>query len=39
VYEPVGTNAPHKQQGIKRTDLPRFPTASTEKTKEVQDEA
>src|SRR5271157_753530 len=39
VYEPAGANAPHKQQGIKRTDLPRFPTASTEKTKEVQDEA
>jgi DNA invertase Pin-like site-specific DNA recombinase len=39
LYEPVGTNPPHKQQGVKRTDLHRFPTASTEKTKEVQDEA
>jgi hypothetical protein len=39
LYEPAGTNPPHKQQGIKRTDLHRFPTASTEKMKEVQDEA
>jgi Homeodomain-like domain len=39
VYEPPGTNAPRKKQGVKRTHLHRFPTASTEKTKEVQDEA
>jgi hypothetical protein len=39
LYEPVGTNPPRKQQGIKRTDLKRFQTASIEKTKEVQDEA
>jgi DNA invertase Pin-like site-specific DNA recombinase len=39
VYEPVGTNGPHKQQGIKRTDPPQFPKDSPEKTKEVQDEA
>ena len=38
LYEPVGTNGPHKQQGIKRTDPPRFPKASSEKMKEVQDE-
>jgi DNA invertase Pin-like site-specific DNA recombinase len=38
VYEPVGTDGPHKQQGIKRTGPPRFPEASPEKTKEVQDE-
>jgi len=37
LYEPVGTNGPHKQQGIQRTDPPRFPKASPEKTKEVQD--
>jgi DNA invertase Pin-like site-specific DNA recombinase len=39
LYEPVGTNPPHKQQGVKRTGLHRFPTAFTEKTKEVQSEA
>jgi DNA invertase Pin-like site-specific DNA recombinase len=39
LYEPVGTNPPRKQQGVKRTDLPQFQTAFTEKTKEVQDEA
>ena len=38
LYEPVGTNRPLKQQGIKRTDPRRFPKASPEKTKEVQDE-
>ena len=38
LYEPVGTNPPLKQQGVKRTDLHRFPTAFTENTKEVQDE-
>ena len=39
LYEPAGTNPPHKQQGVKRTDLHRCPTAFTENTKEVQDEA
>jgi hypothetical protein len=39
LYEPVGTNPPYKQQGVKRTDLLRFPTAFTENTKEGQDEA
>ncbi len=39
LYEPVGTNPPRKQQGVKRTDLHQSQTASTEKTKEVQDEA
>jgi DNA invertase Pin-like site-specific DNA recombinase len=38
LYEPVGTNRPLKQQGIKRTDPRRFTKASPEKTKEVQDE-
>ena len=38
VYEPVGPGGPHKQQGIKRTDPPRFPKPSHETTKEVQDE-
>jgi hypothetical protein len=38
VYVPVGTDGPHRQQGIKRTDPPRFTKASPEKTKEVQDE-
>jgi DNA invertase Pin-like site-specific DNA recombinase len=39
LYEPPGTNPPRKQQGARRTDLHRFQAASTEKTKEVQDEA
>ena len=39
LYEPVSSNPPRKQQGTKRTDLHRFQAASTEKTKEVQDEA
>ena len=38
LYEPVGTNRPVKRQGLKRTDPRRFPKASSEKTKEVQDE-
>lgn len=38
LYESVSTNRPSKQQGIKRTDPRRFPKASPEKTKEVQDE-
>jgi hypothetical protein len=38
LYEPVGTNRPVKMQGLKRTDPRRFPKASSEKTKEVQDE-
>jgi hypothetical protein len=38
LYEPVGTNRPLKQQGIKKTDPRRFPAASFERTKEVQDE-
>ena len=37
LYEPVGTNRPLKQQGIKRTDPRRFPKVSPESTKEVQD--
>jgi len=39
LYEPVGTNRPYKHQGINRTDPRRFPKASPEETKEVQDEA
>ena len=38
LYESVGANRPLKRQGIKRTDPRRFPKASPEKTKEVQDE-
>jgi DNA invertase Pin-like site-specific DNA recombinase len=38
LYQPVGTNRPLKQQGIKRTDPRRFPKVSNQRTKEVQDE-
>jgi len=38
LYESVRANRPLKRQGIKRTDPRRFPIASPEKTKEVQDE-
>jgi DNA invertase Pin-like site-specific DNA recombinase len=38
LYEPVSTNSPLKRQGLKRTDPRRFPKASSETTKEVQDE-
>jgi hypothetical protein len=38
LYESMSENRPLKQQGIKRTDPRRFPKASPEKTKEVQDE-
>jgi hypothetical protein len=38
LYESVSANRPLKRQGIKRTDPRRFPKASPEKTKEVQDE-
>jgi DNA invertase Pin-like site-specific DNA recombinase len=38
LYESVSANRPLKRQGIKRTDPRRFPKASPERTKEVQDE-
>lgn len=38
LYESVPANRPLKRQGIKRTDPRRFPKASPEETKEVQDE-
>jgi DNA-binding XRE family transcriptional regulator len=35
VYEPVGTDGPHKQQGTKRTDPPRFPNAAKPQPKRM----
>ncbi len=39
LYEPVGTNPPRKWQRVKRTESHRSQTTSSEKPKEVQDEA